>query len=120
MCRVSSEVLAAPTQPSPQAAPAAAAKPEQSSPSACQVPTEGALVSLMVRSAAGTSLFAGAKLVQVRARGLEQFAQAVSDKIGLGELELLQGGVPLTAQAIREMSGRAQLEVRPRAPESSG
>jgi len=75
----------------------------------------------MVRSAAGTSLFAGAKLVQVRASEiLEQFAQAVSDKIGLGELELLQGGVPLTAQAIREMSGRAQLEVRPRAPESSG
>ena len=75
----------------------------------------------MVRSAAGTSLFAGAKLVQVRANTLlEQFAQAVSDKIGLGELELLQGGVPLTAQAIREMSGRAQLEVRPRAPQSSG
>ena len=75
----------------------------------------------MVRSAAGTSLFAGAKLVQVGAQlELEQFAQAVSDKIGLGELELLQGGVPLTAQAIREMSGRAQLEVRPRAPQSSG
>ena len=109
-----------PTQPSPQGVPAAAAKPEQPSPSG-QAHTEGALVSLMVRSAAGTSLFAGAKLVQVRATlHVEQFAEAVSDKIGLGELELLQGGVPLTAQAIREMSGRAQLEVRPRAPESSG
>ena len=108
-----------PTRPSPQGVPAAAAKPEQPSPRG-QPPTEGALVSLMVRSAAGTSLFAGAKLVQVRATELEQFAQAVSDKIGLGELELLQGGVPLTAQAIREMSGRAQLEVRPRAPQSSG
>ena len=108
-----------PTQPSPQGVPAAAAKPEQPSPSG-QAHTEGALVSLMVRSAAGTSLFAGAKLVQVKASSLEQFAEAVSDKIGLGELELLQGGVPLTAQAIREMSGRAQLEVRLRAPESSG
>ena len=34
--------------------------------------------------------------------------------------EVARGGVPLTAQAIREMSGRAQLEVRPRAPQSSG